>query len=542
MRKWVCIFCGVVCLGFNSLARGADFQVDNSIALQVALFAAGGNGQDDTITLAPGEYNTVWTGTFNYTPISIENRSLTLIGAGPDQTILDGIGIDQIFKIDTTGLTTDSGADISFQGMSFRNGNTPDFGAGLSILTNDADVRVEDCNFESNVSAFVPPPGSSQSIGGSGLFAWAIKSGDVSVIHSRFSKNSAPQASGAGSFTIAVQGDMVLEGNTYIDNSAVPPGGFADTFGGGAAVVAVDGGLIINGNTFLNNFAGSGGGGLLTVAVNGTGLITNNIIAGNLITSSNPSTPEQTGGGGLSMVVPLGSVALTNNTITDNRAIGAPAGGLFVYQAVTQAAMVTAFNNIIWGNSAAPGSLCADSCNDIRVMDDVDLDNKGASFTISHSDFSDISFQCVSPACTPDQHVDVASNLDENPLFLSPGQDDFHLADNSNLIDKGDPLAPGLPPEDFDGEARIQGAAPDMGAFEFVVSEGGGGEGGSNGGGGTGGGAEGQGSGGSGGCTLGTGPHQGTLFPGTALGLTLMGLFFLGRHRTVKKSQTPQGR
>jgi hypothetical protein len=463
MKKWIIIVCGVVCLGIYSQAHAASFQVTSSIELQFALLLAQGNGQDDTINIAAGDYHILPTGPFSYVPI--ENKRLDMIGAGIEDTILDGDGLSQIFKIDTTGLAADSDADIRFQGVSFRNGSSSSFGAGLSTLTNDADIRIEDCDFQSNETT-VALLGE----GGGGFFAFASNFGSVFVTHSQFSKNSSPQSAGAGAFITAEQGDVVLEGNTYVDNSAIPPGSSSETFGGGAVLVAFNGDLIVNGNIFLNNFAGSGGGGLNAIVVNGTGLITNNIIARNLIfTSSSPSDPTKVGGGGLSLVVPLGSVVLTNNTITENRATGAPAGGIFVYEAVTDAAMVTASNNIIWGNSAAPGSLCATSCNDIRVNDDQDLDNKGASFSISHSDFSDISFQCTFPGCTPDQHVDVATNLDKNPIFLQASQDDFHLSDSSPLIDKGDPLAPGLPLEDFDGEARIQGVAPDMGAFESAA-------------------------------------------------------------------------
>jgi hypothetical protein len=241
--------------------------------------------------------------------------------------------------------------------------------------------------------------------------------------------------------------------------------------------------------------------------------------------------PFQSGGGGISTVAVFGPITLTNNTITENRATGAPGGGLFAYQVGNTSAKITSSNNIIWGNLAFSGDCNTSSCNDIRVNDDINVDNLGATFVLTHSNFSDISFQCVSPGCTPDHQIDAATNLDENPLFVSPAQDDFHLADNSPLIDKGDPLAPGLPPEDLDGEARIQGAAPDMGAFESAITAGGGGGGnGGNGGSGGngGGGAEGEGDGG-GGCSLAARSGNGTSTSWLALALATAALLTLRR-------------
>jgi hypothetical protein len=51
-----------------------------------------------------------------------------------------------------------------------------------------------------------------------------------------------------------------------------------------------------------------------------------------------------------------------------------------------------------------------------------------------------------------------------DPLFVNPGAADLHLRAGSPAIDAGD--ATGAPADDFDGDARPTGAAPDAGADE----------------------------------------------------------------------------
>jgi hypothetical protein len=63
-----------------------------------------------------------------------------------------------------------------------------------------------------------------------------------------------------------------------------------------------------------------------------------------------------------------------------------------------------------------------------------------------------------------DNIVEPDNTVGDAPGFASPATDDFHLADGSPLIDRGNSsLATGT---DLDGKPRIVGAAPDIGAFE----------------------------------------------------------------------------
>ncbi len=62
-------------------------------------------------------------------------------------------------------------------------------------------------------------------------------------------------------------------------------------------------------------------------------------------------------------------------------------------------------------------------------------------------------------------------NIDGNPLFLNIGPGDYHLTDGSPCIDAGFFL-PWVPTTDFDGESRPAGDVYDIGADEFVDTDG----------------------------------------------------------------------
>jgi len=67
-------------------------------------------------------------------------------------------------------------------------------------------------------------------------------------------------------------------------------------------------------------------------------------------------------------------------------------------------------------------------------------------------------------------------NIDADPLFVDPGNGDFHLGPHSPCIDSGDNDAPGLPEFDFEGDDRILNgdcfgtAMVDMGVDEVVFA------------------------------------------------------------------------
>jgi hypothetical protein len=59
--------------------------------------------------------------------------------------------------------------------------------------------------------------------------------------------------------------------------------------------------------------------------------------------------------------------------------------------------------------------------------------------------------------------------VNADPSFVDPANDDYHLSSSSPCIDAGTtaiPDPPGLPTTDFEGDPRVLGAAPDIGADE----------------------------------------------------------------------------
>jgi hypothetical protein len=59
-------------------------------------------------------------------------------------------------------------------------------------------------------------------------------------------------------------------------------------------------------------------------------------------------------------------------------------------------------------------------------------------------------------------------NIDADPLFADPGNDDYHLLPGSPCIGTGDPGTFGVGLVDLDGEPRVMGGRVDMGVDEFT--------------------------------------------------------------------------
>jgi len=130
------------------------------------------------------------------------------------------------------------------------------------------------------------------------------------------------------------------------------------------------------------------------------------------------------------------SLALINCTITGNVAVGTVAfgGGVYCYHG-----NATLTNCILWGNSPqqiqGQGSIVLTYC--------------------------DVQGGWVGEG-----------NIDADPLFVDPGNQDYHLSAASPCIDAGDPAyMPELGETDLDGHARLLCEQVDMGAYEFGIGD-----------------------------------------------------------------------
>jgi hypothetical protein len=174
----------------------------------------------------------------------------------------------------------------------------------------------------------------------------------------------------------------------------------------------------------------------------GGAIVRNNVIAGNTAFGY---------GGGLYVYVYEGSVRFVNNTVTGNTgdATWGYAGGVYL-ELDSSAAVVDAYNNIVWGNAAA-------------TEGDVYVENfAGGTVNVFNNDVGEADGDGPPP--------NEGGNINADPLFVNSVAGDYHLAPGSPCIDAGDNAAPGLPAVDFEGDGRIYGLSVDIGADEAVCT------------------------------------------------------------------------
>jgi hypothetical protein len=362
-------------------------------------------------------------------------------------------------------------------------------------------------------------------LGGGGAHLWintgsiSRSTGQILVIGNTISKNSAAGGAGGGvrvwsRSDSGPAGKVWLSRNTISDNSAE---GFSDEGGGGLYIESQSeeglsssdpsslNSITLEENFIANNSVGIGGGGvhvrttsedgiaaaitfekntisLNTAADNGGAVRATSTsvsgkggdvtFSGNMVSKNSAGNAEihgQAGGirlgsssfagsqfageviltnnmivenisnyldGGLLV---SGNVTLTNNTIAKNEA-DERGGGATLFGAL----FVKAYNNIIWGNSAPLGA-------DIVVQ----LCGSRDGFNNNYSDMAG-------------WWTSEGGNINQDPLFV--GLDDYHIQFVSPCKDAGTAGAPYLPPDDYDGEDRTYGSAPDMGADEIKLT------------------------------------------------------------------------
>lgn len=388
----------------------------------------------------------------------IANNNASISGGGASISAESLVIMNSKFANNTTdtfgGGAFVSAESVALSGNTFMSNSSAGSGGGINISSAKT-ATLSNNAFESN---------SSTGSDGGGIF---IDSQDVSLAQNNsFTSNSAQNSGGGAYITGALTAN--LSGNLFENNIANQDGGGSylkassqitmnnNTFNGNGA--GSDGGgsyadgagnVNMNANLFTSNVSNRNGGGASVDA--NKGVLTNNIFIKNGSINS---------GGAAYLAGPF--FTATNNTMTLNSTAG-NGGGLAV-DLPNETDTANMYNNIIFNNTSQTSGQ-----DDIFVDDDSDrlFSELGSFVNLFNNDFTEFFSSCENLAgCSP--RVVRVNNIDADPLFVDADAGDVNLTEDSPAIDAGDPDAPDLPPADFDGNPRIEGPAPDMGALEFV--------------------------------------------------------------------------
>jgi hypothetical protein len=421
----------IACLFYLALGVKAEtFCVSNATDFQNALTEATSNGGDDTIEVVQGTY----TGNFTYD--SSEGKNISLLGGyaqgctdrvvDPENTILDGGGIDSVLRFDHTGS-----GDTNIEGFTIRNGNAEFRGGGIYIWSKPPSGAVGSITVTNNLIT-----GNTSGVhGGGGIYVYLeSESGTV------------------GNITLT---NNIITANTSTGNNSIGAGIYVSNL----ALNGTAGNITVTNNIIMGNSADYAyyGAGVTVFSGTGSGTAGDVIVINNVITGNTTNGANARGGGIFARSThgdlgTAGTVFLTNNTITANTATGdnARAGGAYLYSHKE----VNVYNNIIWANTA-------NSAADISISSITPISNG------YNNDYSgDVNW------------TSSGNNINTDPLFVNPNNGDYHLQSTSPCIDIGTNSAPHLPTTDFEGNQRVADGdsdgteTVDMGADEFFIAKG----------------------------------------------------------------------
>ena len=366
-------------------------------------------------------------------------------------------------------------ADFVVNGISIQNGMVTGYdGAGIVVLT-DGIVLLDKNNIRNN-KCYDDAHGGGVSVRGAS---------SLQLRENSINGNLADY--GAGLYAFGIE-NIILDRNTFINNSTNRYGGGVyiqsashvtvkeniinnnETLRRGGGIYVINGNIEIEKNSVENNFSGQLGGGIYVQQNNVT--LSDNIIMGNY-TSIN-------GGGFYSS---FSNINMKNNIVTNNIAEGS-GGGIF-FDGTSYTNLLNIINNTISFNQGNEGggiwsklydddeasiynniliNNIANTANSIYVINDGDNNYILSLLNIYNNNFDQ------SAAGTYIQipfSIDPSNLNNEDPLFVDPANDNFHLTKESHCRDAGDNDAPELPDTDIDGELRILDGFVDIGADEY---------------------------------------------------------------------------
>ncbi len=292
-------------LALFSAAQAGNFTINNTTQFQTALNTAAANSENDTINVLAGTYNV------NPVLTYLCNENYFILIRGTGSPVLDGGNLRQILQLSSTSAN----GDIFIEGLTIQHGRA-DYGGGLNVSTQSADISLKNCTVNDNSANFVA--------GGVNLFS---NTGNITVTNCSFRRNSSPNTSGypygtAGGLFIQTDGagtTITMTGCIFEQNTAQrdAAGAMLYPLGSGSTVIAES-------NTFNNNTAKEAGGGCWIRGPGGNTTVRyrNNTLTGN-------SSSVAGNGGGTYIQIASGSIDFSNNIHTGNSASW-QGGGLWI--------------------------------------------------------------------------------------------------------------------------------------------------------------------------------------------------------------------
>ncbi|MCP4580082.1 MAG: hypothetical protein GY839_00580 [candidate division Zixibacteria bacterium] len=354
---------------------------DDHVTIQAGINAS---SDGDTVLVQPGTY--VENINFNGHNIVLGSLFMTTGDTSYiETTVIDG---------DSSGSVTtfDSGEDSTcvLTGFTIRNG-ADQYGGG--VLCHNSDPIIRENRINHNSAMF----------GGGGIEC--TQSASI-IVNNRITQNYLSYGSGAG-VSVSASSDAKIINNMISNNYASQAGGAIYTIGEGTT--------LIEGNRIFSNYAGIDGGGIYSEWC--SPIITGNVIIGN--------ESEDYGGG---IYCNWGIASIRHNLIKGNSANNRWGGGIFI----CRYGAIDCRNNTIIDNFAGEegGGIYSCAHQPIYVKNAILRNNYaptgpqyyGAS-TIIHSNI-----QGGFPG---------EGNIDCDPWFCFPDDDNYYLADSSCCVGTG---------------------------------------------------------------------------------------------------------
>jgi predicted outer membrane repeat protein len=405
----------------STVASGAYLIVpDNFATIQDALGAA---ATGDTIIVRAGNYNE---------RIDFLGKAVVVTSEeGAAVTTINGSGLGSVVT-----FQSGEGAATVLNGFTLTGGSAS---SGGGVFCKGSSPTITNNVITGNVALLF----------GAGIYC---ENASPTISANDISGNSSDDRGGGIACELASA--PLIKGNSFKENSGYYSGGGINcdhgaspvivsnlfrgntTYAFGAAILSDESSPVILSNRFHGNSARQSGGAVYMHESDSR--IENNILTGN----------DASLFGGAFVFDGTSTLLLSNNTIVNNEA-AMSGGGMHLWDA----AFVTVFNTVLWGNKASWGP-------------QISLENWTRPSTVT-IDYSDVqggqNLVKVEQNCVLNWGPNM---IDAEPLFVDAAGEDLHLTFQSPCRDTGVGI-PATEPEDFEGDPRIALAAIDMGADEF---------------------------------------------------------------------------